>query len=161
MNRCPGYSRNHGLENSKVKYISFLDGDYFLSSEVFKIPVKKAEKDSLDVVMFKNIVLHCNKKDFGMLPYYGMKFVDCFENRVFNHLDLDKAKLFEMSNVSLNKFYLKSFLDDKNICFPNENLILEDDSFFHDALISENRISIINQNIRDFLRFNDLGCKYD
>ena len=73
---------------------------------MFKIPVKKAEKDSLDVVMFKNIVLHCNKKDFGMLPYYGMKFVDCFENRVFNHLDLDKTQLFEMSNVSLNHFWM-------------------------------------------------------
>lgn len=141
--------------------ISFLDGDYFLSSEVFKILVKKAEEDCLDVVMFKNIVMYDNKRDFGMVPYYCMKFMNCFENRVFNHLDLVRTKLFEMSNVSLNKFYLKSFLDDKNICFPNENLILEDDSFFHDALISENRISIINQNILDFLRFNDLGCKYD
>ena len=161
MNRCPGYSRNHGLENSKVKYISFLDGDYFSSSEVFKISVKKAEKDSLDVVMFKNIVLHGNKKDFGMVPYYDMKFVDCFENRVFNHLDLDKIKLFEMSNVTLNKFYLKSFLDDKNIRFPNKNLIHENGPFFHDVIISENMVSIINQNILDFLRFNDLGCKYD
>ena len=160
-NRCPGYSRNHGLENSKVKYISFLDGDYFSSSEVFKISVKKAEKDSLDVVMFKNIVLQGNKKDFGMVPYYDMKFRNCFENRVFNHLDLDKTKLFEIFYASRNKFYLKSFLDDKNIRFPNENLIHEDDPFFHDVIISENRISIFNQNIWDFLRFNDLGCKYD
>ena len=128
---------------------------------MFKISVKKAEKDSLDVVMFKNIVWHGNKKDFGMVPYYDMKFVDCFENRVFNHLDLDKTKLFEMSNVLLNKFYHKSFLDDKNIRFSNKNFIHEDDSFFHDVIISANRISIINQNILDFLRFNDLGCKYD
>ena len=128
---------------------------------MFKILVKKAEKDSLDVVMFKNIVLHGNKKDFGMVSYYDMKFVDCFENRVFNPLDLDKTKLFAMSNVSLNKFYLKSFLDDDHICFPNENLILEDNPFFHDVIISANRISIINQNILDFLRFNDLRCEDD
>ena len=160
-NMCQAYSRNHGLENSKVKYISFLDGDYFLSSEVFKIPVKKVEKDCLDAVMFKNIVMYGNKRDFGMVPYYDMRFVDCFENRVFNHLDLDKTKLFEMSNVLLNKFYLKSFLDDDIICFPNENLIHKDDLFFYDVIISANSISIINQNILDFLRFNDLGCKYD
>ena len=128
---------------------------------MFKIPVKKAEKDSLDVVMFKNIVLQGNKKYFGMMSYYDMKFRNRFENRVFNHLDLDKTKLFEMSNVLLNKFYHKSFLDDKNIRFPNKNLIHEDGPFFHDVIISENRISIINQNILDFLRFNDLGCKYD
>ena len=128
---------------------------------MFKIPVKKAEKDSLDVDMFKNIVMYSNKKDFGMVPYYGINFMNRFENRVFNPLDLDKTKLFAMSNVSLNKFYLKSFLDDDHICFPNENLILEDNPFFHDVIISANRISIINQNILDFLRFNDLGCKYD
>ena len=128
---------------------------------MFKILVKKAEKDRLDVVMFKNIVMYSNKKDFGMVPYYGMKFWNRFENRVFNHWDLEKTKLFEMFYVPLNKFYLKSFLDDNNICFPNENLIHEDDSFFHDVIISANRISIINQNILDFLRFNDLGCKYD
>lgn len=128
---------------------------------MFKIPVKKVEKDSLDVVMFKNVVVYGNKKDFGMVPYYGMKFRNRFENIVFNHLDLDKTKLFEMSNVPLNKFYLKSFLDYNNIRFPNENLIHEDDPFFYDVLISANRISIIKQNILDFLRFNDFGCKYD
>ena len=128
---------------------------------MFKILVKKAEKDSLDVVMFKNIVMYSNKKDFGMVPYYGINFINRFENRVFNHWVLDKNKFFEMFYVPLNKFYLKSFLDDNNICFPNENLIHEDDSFFHDVIISANRISIINQNILDFLRFNDLGCKYD
>ena len=128
---------------------------------MFKISVKKAEKDSLDVVMFKNIVMYGNKRDFGMVSYYDMKFVDCFENRVFNHWDLDKTKLFEMSNVTLNKFYLKSFLDDNNILFPNENLIHKDDSFFYDVIISANRISIINKNILDFLRFNDFGCKHD
>lgn len=128
---------------------------------MFKISVKKAEKDSLDVVMFKNIVLHGNKKYFGMMSYYDMEFRNRFENRVFNHLDLDKTKLFEMFYASRNKFYLKSFLDDKNISFPNENLIHEDNSFFHDVIISQNRISIVKQNILDFLRFNDLGCKYD
>ena len=128
---------------------------------MFKIPVKKAEKDSLDVVMFKNIVLQGNKKYFGMVPYYVMKFRNHFENRVFNHGYLDKTKLFEMFHDSCNKFDLKSFLDDKNIRFPNKNLIHEDGPFFHDVIISENRISIINQNILDCLRFNDLGCKYD
>ena len=128
---------------------------------MFKILVKKAEKDSFDVVMFKNVVLYGNKKDFGRVSYYGMKFMYRFENRVFNHWDLDKNKLFEMFNAFWNKFYLESFLDDNNIRFSNENLILEDNPFFYDAIISVNRISIINQNILDFLRFNDLWCKYD
>lgn len=127
---------------------------------MFKILVKKAEDNSLDVVMFKNIVLHGNKKDFGMVPYYGIKFRNRFENMVFNHGYLDKTEL-EMFYASWNNFYLTLFLDDDNILFPNENLIHGDSPFFHDIIISENRILIINQNILDFLRFNDLGCKYD
>ncbi len=128
---------------------------------MFKILVKKAEEDSLDVEMFKNSVMYGNKKDFGMVPYYGMKFWNRFENKVFNHWDFDKTKLFEMFYAFWNKFYIKSFLDYNNILFPNENIIYDYNPFFHDVIISENRISIINQNILDFLRFNDLGCKYD
>lgn len=127
---------------------------------MFKILVKKAEEDSLDVVMF-NVVLYGNKKDFGRVSYYGMKFMNRFENRVFNHWVLDKNKFFEMFYAFWNKFYLKSFLDDNNVRFSNENLILEDNPFFYDVIIFTNRISIIKQNILDFLRFNDLGCKYD
>ena len=129
---------------------------------MFKILVKKAEKDSFDVVMFKNVVLYGNKKDFGRVSYYGMKFMYRFENRVFNHWDLDKNKLFEMFNAFWNKFYLKSFLDDNNVCFSNENLILKNNLFFfYDVIISENRISIVNHNILDFLRFSDLRCEDD
>ena len=97
---------------------------------MFKIPVKKVEKDSLDVVMFKNVVVYGNKKDFGMVPYYGINFINRFENRVFNHWNLDKNKLFEMFYDFWNKFYFKSFLDDNIVRFSNENLILDDNPFF-------------------------------
>ena len=127
---------------------------------MFKILVKRAEKNSFDVGVFKNIVMYSNKKDFGMVPYYGINFINRFENRVFNHWNLDKNKLFEMFYDFWNKFYLKSFLDDNIVRFSNENLILDDNPFFYDVIISANRISIIIQNILDFLRFNDLGCKY-
>ena len=148
-NMGPGYSRNRGLEISKGKYISFLDGDDFLSPDAFEILVKKAENDNLDVVIFKNVVLYDNKNDFGMESYYDMKFMDRFENKIFNHWDLDKTKLFKMPNAPWNKFYLKSFLDDNNIRFPNENLIHEDNPFFYEVITSADRISIINRYLHN------------
>ena len=51
--------------------------------------------------------------------------------------------------------------NDKNICFPNENLIHGDNPFFYDVIISANRISIINQNILNFFRFDGLRCEDD
>ena len=105
--------------------------------------------------------MYSNKKDFGMVPYYGINFINRFENRVFNHWNLDKNKLFEMFYDFWNKFYLKSFMDDNIVRFSNENLILDDNPFFYDVIISANRISIIKQNILNFLRLNDLRCKYD
>ena len=143
-NRGPGFSRNRGLDIAKGKYISFLDGDDFLSPNAFEILIEKAEMDNLDLLMFKNIVFYQKNQDFGMESYYDMKFMDRFENPVFNHWDLDKTKLFVMSNAPWNKLYLKSFLDENGIRFPNENLIHEDNPFFYEVITSADRISIIS-----------------
>lgn len=143
-NRGPGFSRNRGLDIAKGKYISFLDGDDFLSPNAFEILIEKAEMDNLDLLMFKNVVLYQENMDFGMESYYDMKFMDRFENQVFNHWDLDKTKLFVMSNAPWNKLYLKSFLDENGIRFPNENLIHEDNPFFYEVITSAERISIIS-----------------
>ncbi len=144
-NRGPGVSRNRGLEVAQGKYISFLDGDDWLSPDTFEILIEKAEADNLDVLMFKNIVYYEEQEEFGMEVYYDMEYMNKFENKVFNHFDLDKSKLFSISNAVWNKFYLKSFLDDNDIRFPIENLIFEDNPFFYKVLTSAKRISLIDR----------------
>lgn len=148
-NRGPGYSRNRGLEIAQGKYISFLDGDDWLSPDAFEILIKKAEEDNLDLLMFKNIVYYEEPHEFGREEYYDMEFMNKFENKVFNHFDLDKTKLFVMSNAPWNKFYLKSFLDDNNIRFPNENLIHEDNPFFYKTITHARRISLIDKYLHN------------
>ena len=144
-NKGQGYSRNRGLELAQGKYISFLDGDDWLSPDAFEILIQKAEQDNLDLLMFKNIVYYEEHHDFGFERYYDMEFMNKFENQIFTHWDLDKTKLFAMTNGSVNKFYLKSFLDENNIRFPNENLIHEDNPFFYKLITSAKRVSIINK----------------
>lgn len=149
FNRGPGFSRNRGLEVAQGKYISFLDGDDWLSQDAFEILIQKAGKDNLDLLLFKNIVYYEDPHEFGMEDYYDMEFMNLFENKVFNHFDLDKTKLFVMSNAPWNKFYLKSFLDENNIRFPNENLIHEDNPFFYKVITSANRVSLINSYLHN------------
>ena len=148
-NRGPGFSRNRGLEVAQGKYISFLDGDDWFSHDAFDILIKKIEEDNLELLLFKNIVYYEKPQEFGFEEYYDMKFMNRFENQVFNHWDLDKTKLFDMSNASWNKFYLKSFLDENNIRFPNENLIHEDNPFFYKVITSAKRMSIIDNCIHN------------
>ena len=133
-NKGPGYSRNKGLGIAKGKYISFLDGDDWFSPNTFETLIKKIKQDNLDFLLFKNIVYYEEPQEFGFEEYYDMEFMDKFNNQVFNHWDLDKNKLFFVSNAPWNKLYLKSFLDDNNIRFPNENLIHEDNPFFYKAI---------------------------
>lgn len=148
-NMGPGVSRNRGLDVAQGKYVSFLDGDDWLSPNAFEILVEKAEADNFDVLIFKNIVYYDEPKDFGMELYYDMEYMDKFENKVFNHFDLDKSKLFSISNAVWNKFYLKSFLDDNDIRFPIENLIFEDNPFFYKVLTSAKRISLIDKYLHN------------
>ena len=141
----PGYTRNRGLNIAKGKYISFLDGDDWLSPNAFETLVGRADNSNLDVLMFKNIVYYEKYQNFGMERYYNMDFMNIWDSKIFNHWDLDKSKLFSIPNAPWNKFYLKSFLDENNIRFPNENLIHEDNPFFYKVFTSAERISIINK----------------
>ena len=99
--------------------------------------------------MFKNIVYYEKSHEFGMEEYYEMEFMNKYLTKVFNHFDLDKTKLFEMSNASWNKFYSKSFLYENSIIFPNENLIHEDNPFFYKAITSAKRVSIIDDRLHN------------
>lgn len=112
-NMGPGYCRNKCLETANGKYISFIEGNDFLSPNAFEILIKKAENDNLDVLMFKNIVFYDNKNEFGMEPYYDMKFMNRFENQIFTHWDLDKTDLFAVpndlgTNSIRNPFWIKT-----------------------------------------------------
>ncbi|WP_407454705.1 glycosyltransferase family 2 protein [Methanobrevibacter sp.] len=144
-NKGPGYSRNRCIEVAKGKYLLFVDGDDWLSADTMETVIDKAEKNDLDVLMFKSIVYYEESGDFGMENYYDMIFMDRFVHKVFNQWDLDKTKIFKVPVGVWNKLYLKSFLDENNIRFTNENYINEDNPFSCKVLLTAKRISLIDE----------------
>lgn len=144
QNMGPGYSRNQGLKIAKGKYISFLDGDDWLSLDSFEKLVKQAENRKLDVLIFKNMFYSEDLKEF-ILDNSDINFIDNFKSKVFNHFDLNKEELFSICNSSCNKLYLKSFLEKNNIKFTNKNLIHENYLFFFKVITSARRISVIDE----------------
>ncbi|WP_406535127.1 glycosyltransferase family 2 protein [Methanobrevibacter sp.] len=140
-----GPTRNKGMEVAEGKYILFLDSDDWYSLDTLETLVDAMEKNELDVLMFKNIVYYEESRDFGMEQYYDMDFLNEFENKIFNHWDLDKTRIFQIPIGACNKLYLKSFLDKNSIRFTNNNYIHEDNPFSCKVLIHADKISVINK----------------
>lgn len=143
-NKGPGYSRNKGLDVAKGKYVYFLDGSDWCSPDAFEKLLQKAEQDNLDMLMFKNIVYYDDSQNFVIEDYYDMEFMNKFESKVFNHFDMDKTTLFKIPADCCNKLYLKSFLDENNIRFSNENLIHTDNPFNCKVIFNAKKISLMN-----------------
>lgn len=144
-NKGLGPSRNRGMEVAKGKYILFLDSDDWYSFDTLEILFNEAEKNNLDVLMFKNIVYYQEPQNFGFEPYYEMAFMNRFNKKVFNHFDLEKTRFFSLPIGACNKLYLKSFLDDYDIRFTEKNYIQEDNPFSCKVLINAKRVSFINK----------------
>lgn len=156
FNQGPGYSRNCGLNVAKGKYVFFLDGDDWIDSNTFEILVRKADENQLDLLFFNEINFQEEIHEFSFDSSFNDDLITKFENKVFNHFDLDKKDLFKLSNNVWDKLYLKSFLDDNNIRFFDENLIYENIPFFYNVITSAQRISIITDRFYNFRENNFL-----
>ncbi len=154
FNQGPGYCRNYGLKVARGKYIFFLGCDDWIDFNTFEILVKKADENNLDLLLFNEINFYEENHEFSIKDILKDNLITKFENKVFNHFDLNKKDLFKLSDGIYNKFYLKSFLEDNNICFSNENMIYENIPFSYNVLTSADRISLINNQLYNF-RKND------
>ena len=146
-NKGPGYCRNKGLNLACGQYISFLDADDWLSFDAFEILINIAEKSNLDVVIYQSVVYSDKENDFEINSHYGTDFFNHFEKKIFNHFELDKSMIFKLSTDIWNKFYLKSFLDENNIRFSDENFIHENIPFFYKVITAAEKISLINNSL--------------
>ena len=154
-NKGLGFTRNRAMEEAEGEYILFLDSDDWISSNALEMLVEEAEKNNSEVVMFKAIVYYEEPHNFGMEAYYDMGLLNKFSGTVFNHWDFDKSRFFSIPIGACNKFYLKSFLDEYDIRFPNENYIHEDNPFYCKMFINAERISFLDEYFYNRRRRSD------
>ncbi len=133
------YSRNIGLNNAQKKYIIFLNGSDWIDFNTFEILVGIAEKNKLDVLMFKSDI----NKNY-LEKEMNIDFMENFESKIFTHIDLNH-KLFKIPSTSLNKLYSKKFLDENKIKFENNQY--SDISFFFKVMTNAKRISFLSKEL--------------
>lgn len=108
-NKGQGAARNQGLKEAKGEFISFVDCDDTIDSNMYKILLEEIEKNNLDIVTCDyNIITNNNNKIFSF------------------YFDPDENKNFVIMNTGpCNMLLRHSFLKNKKFHFP-ENIIYED-----------------------------------
>ena len=109
------FCKNMGLKIAKGNYIYFFENIGWLDLDTFEILTNAMKNNNVELVLFKSIFYNQKSKYFQIHQDYNINFMEDYDLKVFDYQSLDKVMQFVISNVPLNKFFLKSCLDDKQV----------------------------------------------
>ena len=135
-NKGAGAARNFALNQSKGKYIYFMDADDILDTNALKQFYKISEENSLDFLIFQAINYNEEKSTYYNIPIYLMD--DLINDKVFSFDELDD-NIFKINVTAWSKFYNKDYLLKIGAIFP-EGVIFEDNLFFWKTMFHAKRI---------------------
>lgn len=116
-NKGQSVARNVGLQVARGKYISFVDSDDFINTDMYESLIPFMSGDVNLVVFDVNVF---GEQDNSMNKYFRMKF--CGE------VNIDGNAIFRCPVTPWNKIYRKDIIEKYEILFP-EKLHYEDNSF--------------------------------
>ena len=138
-----GGCRNYALTKARGKYIQYVDSDDFLDLNALKELYEIAEREKIQILMYKATSYNHNENKFFIKNYYDMKELNHHLNKLIG-IKKYKSDIFRMAVAPWNKLYLKTFLTTLNVKFP-EHLIHQDNPFFFETILNADRIFFIEK----------------
>lgn len=130
-------ARNKGIENSTGEYITFIDGDDYISENYLESMVKEMEKNSeIDLVVTQCSMHYIKNNKFKLLP-------TDYTPRI-----LDKDSIIEIyqDGTIWAKLYKSSIIKDNKIYLRKDLFGVDDTLFIAEYRILTNKASIINNS---------------
>ena len=160
-NQGVSIARNKGIENSKSKYITFIDADDWLEQDAFEKAYDIILKDDSDVVLSGFFDVYDREWVKGVHGVDAANDVD--EETKFRNKNLDNlalispfygkgahSDLFYIGGGVRARFFKGDFIKRNNISFPEGISCYEDDVFLYKAFLNNPKISILNEPIYNY-----------
>lgn len=146
-NKGVSKARNIGINNSKGKYIMFIDGDDYVESHIIESCVEKTIQSEPELIIFGYYIE--NLKTSETIKKYIQ-----LEQEILCNVDLSNSFYDIFSQVSINapwnKMYLKEFLIENKILFSNQKM--GEDGIFNSKVYRKvNKVSIVSDPLYHYI----------
>ncbi|WP_444909389.1 glycosyltransferase family 2 protein [Microbulbifer sp. TRSA005] len=138
---------NIGLRKASREFVGFVDGDDWCEPFMFERLVTAAQNSGAEVTIgkFKNFDEEANLfYDASDEKYWGSESLPL--NTAISGLDVRK-KVLKLNPVPWRKLYLRSFLVENDIFFPEGDYFYEDNPFHWYCVISARNFTLIDDYI--------------
>ena len=135
-----GSARNYGVKQAQGKYISFIDSDDVIVSDMYSNMFRKAEASGSEVT-FCNVARFTSDRkwesNLHLSLYNGM--TEDFTTHITKNYNLF------YDTIACNKLILKSFWDKHNFKFPENHMLFEDIPVILPMHFLANKVSVIRK----------------
>lgn len=135
-------ARNAGIERATGEYLAFVDSDDYLDLTMYERLVAKAEKDVLDLVVCKFLVVHEESNRIEKMPYNGLE-EGVMNRNIGKFLIGGNAKAGGVPTYVWCALYRKSTIE--QLRFDTDIMYGEDTIFFLWALWQADRRGCIDE----------------
>lgn len=137
------FARNFGLDLAKGEYIHFMDGDDYLPCEAYEKLYDLASKYGHDIVT-GNFLRFNGRRTWSIgIPEFIFKNID----GNIDETSLAENKVLTWDMFLWNKLFKRSFLNEHNVRFPNQNLTYQDNLFSIQAYTYSKTVGILTDYV--------------